>query len=170
MGEVFNDDSILDIVVEELTDEYLHMKYSAEADDDFTLDRAGMTMRNVYANRAMLNGPLQNTKGRESAMVVTSTPSAVLIFSHSKNSGDRLQNCFNRKGKMSGKQPPPTPRTNSWCSLHNTDHHDNSDCRSQMRDDNITRRPRSGQQNGRHNMNRSAYANNRHNFKLNNAK
>ena len=38
MGEVFNDDSILDIVLEGLTDEYLQIKYSAEADDDFTLD------------------------------------------------------------------------------------------------------------------------------------
>ena len=60
---------------------------------------------------------------------------------------------------MSGKKPLPTPRKNSWCSLHNTDRHDNSDCRSQMRDDNIIRRPRPGQQNGRHNTNRSAHAN-----------
>ena len=60
---------------------------------------------------------------------------------------------------MSGKKPPRTPRTNSWCSLHNTGRHYNSDCRSQMRDDNITRRPRPGQQNGRHNNNRSAHAN-----------
>ena len=60
---------------------------------------------------------------------------------------------------MSGKKPPPTPRNNSWCSLHNTDRHDISECRSQMRDDNITRRPRPGQQNGRHSNNRSAHAN-----------
>ena len=38
MGEVSNDDSILDIVLEGLTDEYLQIKYSAEADDDFTFD------------------------------------------------------------------------------------------------------------------------------------
>ena len=53
MGEVFNDNSVLDIVLEGLTDEYLQIKYSAEADDDFTLDRAVITMRNMYANRAM---------------------------------------------------------------------------------------------------------------------
>ena len=57
MGGVFNDKSILDIVLEGLTDEYLQKKYSAEADDDFTLDRAVITMRNMYANRAMPNGP-----------------------------------------------------------------------------------------------------------------
>ena len=60
---------------------------------------------------------------------------------------------------MSGKKSPPTLRNNSWCSLHNTDRHDNSDCQPQMRDDIITRRPRPGQQNGRQNNNRSAHAN-----------
>ena len=60
---------------------------------------------------------------------------------------------------MSGKKTPPTPRKISWCSLHNIDRHDNSDRRSQMRDDSITRRPCPGQQNGRHNNNRSAHAN-----------
>ena len=45
MGEVFDDDSLLGIVLEGLTDEYLQIKYSAEADDDFTLDRAVITMR-----------------------------------------------------------------------------------------------------------------------------
>ena len=49
MGEVFNDDSILNIGLKELTDEYLQMKYSAEAGDDFTLDRAVITMRRMYA-------------------------------------------------------------------------------------------------------------------------
>ena len=107
----------------------------------------------------MRNGPLRNAKGRESAMLVTSTPSAVVTCSHCKKPGHRFQNFFKRKGTMSGKKPTPTPRKNSWRSLHNTDRHDNSDCRSQMRDDNITRRPRPDQHNGRHNNNRSAHAN-----------
>ena len=156
MGEVFNDDSILDIVLEGLMDEYLQIKFSDEADDDFTLDRAVITMLNMYANGAMRNGPLREAKGRKSATVVTSTPSAVVTCSHCKTPGHRFQNCFDRKGKMSGKKPPPPPRNKSW---HNNDRHDNSDCGSQMRDDNITRRPRPGQQNGRHSNNRSAYAN-----------
>ena len=159
MGEVFNDDSILDIVLEKLTDEYLKIKCSAEADDDFTLDRAVITMRNIYANRAMRNGPLRKAKGRESAMVVTSTPSAVVTCSRCKKPGHRFQNCFQRKGKMSGKKPPPTPRKKSSCSLHNTDRHGNSDCRSQIRDDNVTRRPCPDQQNGRHNNTCSADTN-----------
>ena len=159
MGEVFNDDSILDIVLEGLADEYLQIKCSAEADNDFTLDQAVITMRNMCANRAVRNEPLRNAKGRESDTVVTSTPPAVVTCSHCKTPGNRFQNCFKRKGKMSGKKPPPTPQKNSWCSLHSTDRHDNSDCRSQMREDNITRRPCPGQQNDRHNNNRSAHAN-----------
>ena len=90
MGEVFNDDSILDMVLEGLTDEYLQIKYSDKADDDFTLDRAVITMRNMYANRAMRNGSLRKAKGRESAMVVTSSPSAVVTCSHCKKPGHRL--------------------------------------------------------------------------------
>ena len=78
MGEVFNDDSMLDIVLERLTDEYLPIIYSAEADDDSTLDGAVIKMRNIYANRAMRNGPSRKAKGRESDIVVTPTPSAVV--------------------------------------------------------------------------------------------
>ena len=92
-------------------------------------------------------------------MVVTSTPSAVVICSQCKNPGHQFQNCFKCKGTISRENPPPTPKQNAWCSLHNTDRHNNSDCRSQMRDDNITCRPRPGQQNGRRKNNRSANAN-----------
>ena len=56
-GGVFSDDSISHIVQVGLTDEYLRKKYSAEADDSLTLDRAVITMRNMYAKRAMRNGP-----------------------------------------------------------------------------------------------------------------
>ena len=77
MEEVFNDDSILNIVLERLTDEYPQIQFSTEADDDFTLDRHVTTMRNVYPTIAMQNRPLQTAKRRESAMVATSAPSAV---------------------------------------------------------------------------------------------
>ena len=102
MGEVFNDDSVLDIVLERLTDEYLQVEYSVEADDDFTLDRAVISMRNMYANRVMRNGPSRNAKGRESAMVVTSPPLAVVTCSHCQKTAHRLKNCFKRKRTMSG--------------------------------------------------------------------
>ena len=170
MGEVFNDDSIFQIVLEGLTDEYLQIQHSAEADDGFTLDRAVTTTRNMYPNRAMRNGALRKAKWRESSMVVTSTPSAVVNCSQCKKPGHRFQNCFKRKGKMSGKKSPPIPRNNLWCStLHNTNRHDNSDYRSQMRDDKITRRPRPGQQNGRHNKQPQRSRQHRHNSNFNNA-
>ena len=107
IGVVINDDSILDIVLEGLTDEYLQIKYSAEADDEFTLDRAVITMRNMYARRAMRNGPSRKSKGRESAMVVTPTPSAVVTCSRCKKPGHLFENCFKRKETMSGKKRPP---------------------------------------------------------------
>ena len=107
-------------------------------------------------NRALRNGPSRKAKGRESAMVVTSTPSALVTRSHCKKPGHRFQNCVKRKGTMPWTKPPPTPTTNS---MRNTDRHDNGDCRSQMRDDNVTSRPRLGQQNGRHNNNHSALTN-----------
>ena len=109
MGGVFNDNIILDVVLEGLTDEYLQIKYSAEADDDFTLDRAGITMRNIYADRAMRNGPSRKAKGRDSAMVVTSTLSAVVTCSRCKKPGHRFQNCFKRKGTMAERKAPATP-------------------------------------------------------------
>ena len=40
MGEVINDDRLLDVVLEGLTDDYLQIKYNSEADDSFTLDKA----------------------------------------------------------------------------------------------------------------------------------
>ena len=106
MGEVFNDDSILDRVLEGLTEEYLQIKYSAGADDHFTLDRAVITMRIMYANKAMRNGPSRNAKGREFGMVVTSTPSTIVTCSLFKKPGRRFQNCFKRKGTMPGKNFP----------------------------------------------------------------
>ena len=63
MGEVFNDDRKLDIVLEGLTDEYLQIKYSAEADDDFTLDRAVITMRNMYAIKLCETGLREKRRG-----------------------------------------------------------------------------------------------------------
>ena len=107
----------------------------------------------------MRNRPSRKAKGRESAMVVTSTTSAVVTCSHCEKPGHRFQNCFKRKGTMSVNTTPPTPRKESWCSLHITGRHNNSDCWSRKRDDNKSPRPRPGQQNGRHNNNRSTHAN-----------
>lgn len=57
MGEVSNDDRISDVVLEGLTDDYVQIKYSAEAENDFSLEQAVITMRNMYAKRVMRNGP-----------------------------------------------------------------------------------------------------------------
>ena len=69
MGEVINDDSLPDIVLEGLTDDYLQIKYNAEAHDSFMLDDAIYAMRNMHANRIAKHGPSRKQKGRESAMV-----------------------------------------------------------------------------------------------------
>ena len=158
MGEVFSDNIILD-TVEGLTEEYLRIKYTAEADNDKTVGRAVITMHNIDANRDMGSGPSRKEMGRESAMIDTFTFSAIVTCSHCKRPRHRFQNCFELIGTMSGKQPPPLPRQNSPCSLHNIYGYDCSDCRSQKRDDNITGRLRPGQQKGRHITNRSAHSN-----------
>lgn len=51
------DDSIPDIVLEELTDEYVQIQYSAEAENDFSLDQAVITIRNMHASKVTRNGP-----------------------------------------------------------------------------------------------------------------
>ena len=99
----FNDDCILDRVLEGLTDEYLQMKSSAEKDYYFTLEQAVITMHNIHGRRAMGNEPSLKATGRESVMVVTSRPSAVVTCLHCKMTGHRLENCLKRKGTMSGK-------------------------------------------------------------------
>ena len=68
MGEVINDDSILGIVLERLTDDCVQIKYCAETVIDLSLDQAVITMRNMSANSVMRNGPSRKAKGRESAM------------------------------------------------------------------------------------------------------
>ena len=87
MEDVFNDDSILDMVLKGFTGEYLQTQCTGEADDDFTLHQAVQTMRNTYANRVMRTGPSRKEKGRESAILITSTPSAVVACSRCKTTG-----------------------------------------------------------------------------------
>ena len=106
MGEVFNDDSIRDIVLEGFTDEYVQIKYISKANNYFTLDRAVITMRNMYANRAMRNGPSRNAKGREFGMVVTSTPSAVVICSHCEKQAIDSKVALNARERCRGKKLP----------------------------------------------------------------
>ena len=121
MGEVFSDDSILDIMMERLTDEFLKAKYGAETDDDITLHQAVITVCNMYANRAMRNGPWRKEKRRESDMVVTSTPSAVLT---AKIQAIDSKIALIARERCRGKHLLPTHRKKSWCSLHNTDLHE----------------------------------------------
>ena len=162
MGEALNDDSILDIVLGGLTDDYVQIKYSAGADKNFSLDHAVITMRNMDAYRVMRNGPSRKAKGRESAMVTTSTSSAVVTCSHCKKAGHRFQNCFFTQKIDEWEKTFPYTRNNSWCSLHNTDRHDINDCLAQKQERESGNRSRSfrpGQQNGQRNNDSGAHAN-----------
>lgn len=51
MGEIIKEDTLLDIGLKGLSDECAHIRYSAEADDDISLNHAVGTIRNTYANR-----------------------------------------------------------------------------------------------------------------------
>ena len=98
------------IVLEGLTDDFAQIKYSAEADNDFSLDQAVITMRNMYASQVMHHGPSRKAKGRESAMITTTTSSTVVTCSHCKKAGHQFQNCFARKKSMNGKKPAYTTK------------------------------------------------------------
>ena len=78
MGEVFNEDTLLDIALEGFPDEYTHIKYSAQADNDCSLNEAVITMRDMYANRVLVYGPSRKRKGRESAIFSATTSSAIV--------------------------------------------------------------------------------------------
>ena len=112
MGEVFNDDSILDMVLGALADECLRIKFTAEADDDFTLYRAVIRMRNMYANRAMRNRPSRKAKGRESTMKVKSTTLALLTCSHCKSQAIYSKIASSARERCRKK---PSPKTSQIC-------------------------------------------------------
>ena len=100
MNEVIIDDSLLDIVLKGLTDDCLHIKYNAEADDSFTLDKAIYTMRNMPANRIAIHGqgPSTKHKGHESAMVTTfSKKGKCHIYN---KTGHWARDCYHRQSSM----------------------------------------------------------------------
>ena len=57
MGEVTNDDSLLDIVLEGLSDDDLQIMCNAEAYDSFTLGKAIYPMHNMHSNRIAKHRP-----------------------------------------------------------------------------------------------------------------
>ena len=148
IGEVINDDSPLDIVLEGLTDDYLQIKYNAEADDSFTLDNAIYTMLNMHANRIAKHGPSKNQKGRESAMVSTFNKGEKCHVCN--KTGHWARYCYHRKSSMND----TNKASKKWCSLHKIHLYDNPECRSQQQQLNgnsgINRNNRNGQRNGQH--------------------
>ena len=108
MVEVIIEDTLLDIVLEGLPNEYTDIKHSAEVDEDFSLKKAVITMRNMYANGVLRNGPSRKSKRRESAVASTTTSWAVLTSTPRKKPRHRVQNCFARKNSL--KKSPSTAR------------------------------------------------------------
>ena len=81
--KVIHDDSILEITLEGLTDEYVHMKCSAETENDFSFDQTVVAtrMRDMYANRRIMrDGPSRKVKRRESAMITCKQVDGKIIF------------------------------------------------------------------------------------------
>ena len=126
MGEVINDHNPLDIFLEGLTDDYLQIKYNAEADDSSTLDKAIYTMRNIHANRIAKHGPSRKQKGRESAMVTTFNKKGTCHVCN--KTGHWARDCHQRKSSMKY----TSKASKKWCSLHKPHLHVNSECRSQQ--------------------------------------
>ncbi|CAN0059457.1 unnamed protein product, partial [Sphacelaria rigidula] len=73
MGEPISDDRLTDIVVEGLTDDHDRIKYDAERDPDFSIFDIEVTMRNMYSNRVPRGILSKGVRGRDSAMIATSS-------------------------------------------------------------------------------------------------
>ncbi|CAM9161903.1 unnamed protein product, partial [Sphacelaria rigidula] len=73
MGEPISDERLTDIVVEGSTDDYDRIKYDAERDPDFSISDIGVTMRNMYSNRVARGILSKRVRGRDSAMIATSS-------------------------------------------------------------------------------------------------
>lgn len=55
MGDGITEDTLLDLVLEGLPDEYTHILYSAEADNDVSLNYVGIAVRDILSNRFLRN-------------------------------------------------------------------------------------------------------------------
>ena len=129
MGEVINDDSLLDIVLEGLTDDYIQIKHNAETDDSWC-------------------GPSRKQKGRESTMVITFSKKGKCHICN--KTGHWARDCYHRKSSMRD----TNKASKKWCSLHRTHLHGNSECRSQQQqlsgNNRNYRKNWNGQRNGQH--------------------
>ena len=74
IGESFAEARILDIIPEDLSDEYEPIRFSAEREPEISLKEIEIAMRNMYANRVACGdcSTFSREKGRESAMTASS--------------------------------------------------------------------------------------------------
>ena len=127
MGRIVDDDEILGIILNGLPEEYSQVKLLAESQNDFDLNAAMDTMRNMYGNRDAANGLSRIAKGRSSAMTATASTK---FCSFCRKKGHTVEECW-RKNKLPAEQDPGG-RNGDWCTLHRTTRHDNSNCREQQ--------------------------------------
>ena len=133
-GETVSEERLTDIVLEGLTSDYAMIKYNAECDPDISIQDIETTMRNMYANRVARKITSSKSYGRDSSMLVTSMPQ------HSSNQSSKFRGkCF-RCGKIghiikecrSRRQFNSGDRAVKYCSLHHSNSHDDSECRNQL--------------------------------------
>ena len=69
--ESFTEARILDLILEDLSDEYKPIRFAAERDPKILLRKIETTVRNIYANNVTFGGnsTFPRGKGRESAMM-----------------------------------------------------------------------------------------------------
>ena len=73
IGKTFTEARILDIIPEDLSDEYEPIRFAAERDSETSLKEIETTMRNMYANRVARGdgSTFSRKKGRQSAMTAS---------------------------------------------------------------------------------------------------
>jgi len=117
-----------------LPEEYSQVKLLAESQNDFDLNAAMETMRNMYGNRDAANGLARiakgrsSTTGRSSAMTATASTK---FCSFCRKKGHTLEECWRKNKPPAGQDP--SGRKGDWCTLHRTTRHDNSTCRTPPR-------------------------------------
>ena len=132
IGEIFTEARILGLILEGLSEEYEPIRFAAERVPEITLTEIKTTVRNMYANRVARGSgsTFLHGKGRESTMRMSLGFTGSLDYRN--RLGYRKDQFFQILHEFGeGSLPSSGTERRSWCSLHNTDLHENTDCHAQ---------------------------------------
>ena len=129
IGERFTEARILDLIPENLSDEYEPIRFAAERDSEISLKLVETTMCNLYANHVARGGgsTFLHGKGRESAMTESSGLRGSCGYCNNPSYKNVKSFKFLRESGGESLSSSGVTR-NIWCTFHNTNLPDNADC------------------------------------------